>query len=172
MLESAYLWNGSFEMIEWYQDDEVTVFFDRKPNIRMRVLTPILSSKEKRSIEKYPLQLVNSLKVTLVNRYKHEAYEFVIPAKFCYDGASIPKPLWSVIGSNTDVKFAVSALIHDVICQHHEYVKHNRQFSSKVFRGLLLQAGVSKLKANIMYKAVDLYQSFIWKKPKTKIAII
>lgn len=52
----------------------------------------------------------------------------------------------------------MAALIHDVLCENHQYIDNDRELSSKVFRALLVASGVSEIKAQVMYLAVDLFQ--------------
>lgn len=67
------------------------------------------------------------------------------------DGASIPRELWSMIGSPFVGKFRRASVIHDVACversQPYELVHH-------MFLEAMLCDGVKKGKANIMYFAV------------------
>ena len=51
-------------------------------------------------------------------------------------------------------------MIHDKLCENKEFINHDRLLSSKTFRGLLIGSGISKLKANIMFFAVDNFQKF------------
>ena len=51
-------------------------------------------------------------------------------------------------------------MVHDWMCVYHNSVGYDRNFSSRVFRALLLSAGVGKVKAQVMYLAVDNFQRF------------
>ena len=54
-----------------------------------------------------------------------------------------------------------------MLCENHSYIDNDRQLSSNVFRALLIAAGVSGLKANIMFFAVDNFQRFCgWERDK------
>ena len=101
-----------------------------------------------------------TLKVWLFDHVKSKSYSFTIPKGYCFDGATIPRFLWRVIGSKTDNTFLIAALIHDILCENHGYVNNDRNFSSKVFRALLISGGVGKVKAQVMYLAVDNFQRF------------
>ena len=57
-----------------------------------------------------------------------------------------------------EVDFLDASCVHDILCEHHNFVDYDRQLSSMIFREILKAAGVSDLKANIMYNAVDNYQ--------------
>ena len=52
------------------------------------------------------------------------------------------------------------SLIHDVLCEHHEYVDNDRAFSSKVFDALLEAGEVKPFKRFLMKNSVDLFQRF------------
>ena len=45
------------------------------------------------------------------DKEKENIYNFTIPKGYCYDGASVPKFFYRVIGANTDNKFLIAALI-------------------------------------------------------------
>lgn len=75
---------------------------------------------------------------------------FTIPAGWEFDGASIPRLFWKVIGEPTDKKFRVAAMVHDWLYG----VRYNRLVADQIFYKLLVQAGVSKSKASLMYTAV------------------
>ena len=68
---------------------------------------------------------------------------------FTWDGASIPQDLWDDIGCPLD--FAVESLIHDALYRTHLL---DRKSADKVFHRLLLDNGVSMVKAKAMYLAV------------------
>lgn len=148
------------DCITWYKDKELAIYFDRKPIVIVRVITPEMPAIDKKAIAKYPFQNIHRFNVTLMDYKKNKKYEFPIFKGYCYDGASVPRLLWRIIGSNTDPQFLIASLIHDVLCENHNYVNNDRKFSSKVFRALLREAGVSKIKAQTMYLAVDNYQRF------------
>ena len=67
------------------------------------------------------------------------------------DGASIPRELWSMIGSPFVGKYRRASVIHDVACvkrkQPYELVHY-------MFYEAMLRDGMAKSKANIMYIAV------------------
>ncbi len=147
-------------MIEWYKDKELAIFFDEKPCVKMRVILPAMSYEEKTRIKTFPFQNKKALKVKLCDYIKNKTYEFVIPKMYCWDGATIPRMFWRLIGSKTSPEFLIPSMVHDWMCCYHASVGHDRNFSSRVFRGLLKEAGVGKIKAQTMYLAVDNFQRF------------
>lgn len=144
----------------WYEDEELAIIFSDNPHVCVRYVLPSSTPDEVKSIKKYPFMNKTNLNVTLIDREKEKVYRFMIPKGYCYDGATIPRMFWRIIGSNTDNSFLIPALIHDIMCEHHEYVDSDRNFSSKVFRALLLASDVGKFKSQIMYLAVDGFQRF------------
>jgi hypothetical protein len=146
-------------MIDWACNSDVLISFDREPVIQVRVIKPYMTPLEKRSISKYPFCCKKPLKVMIFDNKKFKQYNFSIKENYCYDGASIPRMFWRLIGSNTSAEFLIPSLIHDVLCENHNYIDNDRELSSKVFKALLLAAGVSEIKAEIMYNAVNIFQS-------------
>ena len=147
-------------MLEWYSDNKLQICFDDIPRIGIRYILPTLSNDEKKIIKKYPFINKKNLQVKLLDKEKNKTYEFCIPKGYCFDGASVPRFFWRVIGSNTDNKFLVAALIHDVLCENHHYVDNDRKFSSEVFNALLEASDVNPFKRFCMKNSVDFYQRF------------
>lgn len=100
--------------------------------------------------EKLPYRLMN----TVV--YTDEDVKFTIGHGFNYDGATIPRPLWSLIGSKGDLKFLKPALAHDWLCLRK--AKYSTWLSTKVFYKLLIHYGTCKFKAIIMCICVYIWQ--------------
>ena len=124
-----------------------------------------MSDNDRISIEKYPFINKKNLKVRLCDYKKYKTYNFEIPKGYCYDGASVPKLFRRVIGPNTDNRFLIPALIHDVLCENHDYIDNDRQFSTEVFNALLEAGEVNAFKRFWMKHAVNFYQKFCsWKK--------
>ena len=69
-----------------------------------------------------------------------------------------------MIGSSTDNNFLIAALVHDVLCENHEYVDNDRAFSTQVFNALLAASDVPPFKRFLMKNSVDFYQRFcMWR---------
>ena len=146
-------------MIKWYSNKKVRICFDRLPSVSVRYEIPSMTKKELKSIRKYPFICKQEIEVLLEDLKKEKTYIFKIPKGYCYDGASIPRLFWRIIGSNTDNKFLIPALIHDVLCEHHEYVDNDRAFSTEVFNALLEASGIFSLKRFCMKNSVALFQT-------------
>lgn len=147
-------------MNKWYSNKDVEIYFDIKPQIVMRYISPQQDEAKKKSVKKYPFINKKALKVTLKDKEKDKVYAFEIPKCYCFDGASVPRFFWRVIGPNTDNKFLVAALIHDVLCENHHYIDNDRSFSTQVFNALLEVSEVFPFKRFLMKHTVDFYQRF------------
>ncbi len=146
--------------ILWYEDDELAIEFGGVPRVGIRYTLPTSTPAEIKSIKKYPFMNKKDLKVALIDHVKEDVYYFVIPKGYCFDGATVPRFFWRVIGSNTDNKFLIAALVHDVLCENHHYVNNDREFSTKVFDALLEVADVFPVKRFFMKHSVDFFQRF------------
>ena len=147
-------------MIKWCSNKQVSVFFDDIPRVAIRYILPSNTKEMKKSIKKYPFINKKLLKVKLGDIRKNKEYNFDIPKYYCFDGASIPRFFWRVIGPNTDNKYLIAALVHDILCENHHYVDNDRKFSTLVFNALLEASEVSSLKRFCMKNSVDFYQRF------------
>ena len=146
-------------MFLWYKNLKAEIYFDKYPFVVVRYYVPSMSAEEKKSIKKYPFISKKELTVCLKDIKKDKQYEFTIPKNYCYDGASIPRLFWRIIGANTDNNFLIAAMIHDVLCEHHEYINNDRSFSTNVFDTLLESSGVCRMKRFLMKNSVALYQA-------------
>ena len=151
---------GKEKMIEWYKSDKLSIFFNKMPHVGVRCILPSHTKEEKKSIKKFPFINRDSLEVKLFDHIKQCSYGFTIPKGYCYDGATIPRIFWLLIGSNTDNAFLIPALIHDVLCEHHEYIMNDREFSTEVFNALLEVSEIGKFKRFLMRNSVDIFQAF------------
>ena len=145
-------------MITWYFDEETVILFDRVPNVTMRYVTPFITEEEKKEINKKPFINLTELKVVLKDLEVQETYEFTIPKEYCWDGASIPRAFWRLIGSKTDNRFLIPSLIHDVLCENHDYIDSDRYFSTIVFERLLYVSKVNAFNRWMIKHSVDNYQ--------------
>lgn len=145
-------------MFEYYSNNRVGIFFSENPHISIRYYIPSMTEDERKSIEKYPFINKKNLQVRLVDYKKDKTYNFEIPKGYCYDGASIPRLFWRIIGSNTDNRFLIPALIHDILCENHSFIENDRKFSTEVFNALLEASEVNAFKRFLMKNSVDCFQ--------------
>jgi hypothetical protein len=73
------------------------------------------------------------------------------PKRLVSDGASIPRALWSVVGSPWTGLYRNAAVIHDAYCDTHS---EPWQAVHRVFYRAMLANGVDPLQAKIMYATV------------------
>lgn len=144
--------------MEWINNNGIIIEFNDIPRLRMRYALPNDTEEEKKDIKKFPFINCKDLKVAI--KYNNNTYNFDIPKGYKWDGATIPKFFWRIVGSSTQPEFLIASCIHDILCENHNYIDNNRNLSSLVFKELLLEAGVGKIKAKIMYLAVDNFQRF------------
>lgn len=146
-------------MMLWYSSHKMEIEFGAAPLIGIRYFLPSMSEEEKISVKKYPFINKQALEVSLNDKLKYKEYSFTIPKKYCFDGASVPRFFWRIIGSNTDNKFLVPAMVHDFMCENHDCVDNDRAFSTEVFNALLSVSGVGSFKRFFMKNSVDIFQN-------------
>lgn len=80
-----------------------------------------------------------------------------IPPGFRFDGASIPRCLWSLIGSPFEPDLMQAACVHDWYCEHTAGCYQSRVIGDAVFFYLLTRAGVPRWRRVLMYLGVRLH---------------
>lgn len=145
-------------MIEWYNDDEVAIYFDKTPEVRIRYIMPYMLEEEIEDIYEKPFISESKLNVVLVDKILQEKYKFEIPEFYTWDGATIPRVFWRLIGAKTDNKFLIPSLVHDVLCENHDYINGDRYFSTIVFERLLYVSKVNAFSRWMIKHSVDNFQ--------------
>ncbi len=152
-------------MIEWYNDSELGIFLSEKPKIDVNYPKPKETKTEKDKTSKYPFELKNETEVIICDHVNDKSFDFTIPKGYTWDGATIPRIFWRLIGAKTDSRFLIPSLIHDYMCENHSCVENDRYFSTCVFERLLYVSGVSCFKRWLMKHSVDNFQKFCgWKR--------
>ena len=146
------------KIINWYSDNEIEIYFSAEPHIDIQYIKPDSTKKEKKEICSKPFILKNEIKVKLTDLINQELYEFTILKDYCWDGATIPKFFYRLVGASTDNKFLIASMIHDVLCENHDYINNDRYFSTIVFERLLFVSGVGGFKRWMMKHSVDNFQ--------------
>ena len=149
------------KMIKWYEDEEIGIFFDRIPNLNVQYTMPWMSAEEVKKINKKPFINNKKLEVKIIDFINSETYKFTIEEGYTWDGATIPRMFWRLIGSKTDNRFLVPSLIHDVLCENHNYVDGDRYLSTIVFERLLYVSKVNPFSRWMMKHSVDNAQKII-----------
>lgn len=88
---------------------------------------------------------------------------------FNYNGASIPRIFWSIIGSPYTGRYQVPALIHDLLYAT-EYF--DRKTCDDIFLFLMKEYGVGYLKRYSMYWGVRAGGGLVWLKHKPEEVLI
>lgn len=142
----------------WYKDNELEIDFSCMPAVFPRYPYFGMTEEELKSVKRYPFINKKDLRIQISDFKKDKVYQFYVPNGYCWDGASIPRIFWRLIGAPSDTKFLVPSLIHDVLCEHHEYVNNDRYFADKVFERLLYVSGVPAINRWLMFHSVDNWQ--------------
>lgn len=147
-------------MIDWYSDEELSIKFDKMPCLNVRYVSPWMTSEEVKEINKKPFICEKELYVRIEDRIEQEIYEFLIPEGYIWDGATIPRMFWRLIGSKSDNRFLVPSLIHDVLCENHDYIDSQRYLSTIIFERLLYVSKVNAFNRWMIKHSVDNFQKF------------
>lgn len=75
-----------------------------------------------------------------------------VPAGTVVDGASIPRPLWSLVGGPWDGDYTDASIVHDYYCSTRS---RGHKSVHETFFYAMLTSGVAVKKAKIMYYAVS-----------------
>ena len=84
----------------------------------------------------------------------------VIPRGFLFDGASVPRAVWSIIGDPFSPEFMIPAIAHDWLYWSRQW---HQEKADKALFDLLKASGVGSLRAGSMYRAVRLFGSSRYK---------
>lgn len=156
---------ANHNMILWYEDAGMQICFSGIPKVKERFITPYHNEKEAENILKKPYKNLTDLNVYIWDEETEQAHTFTIPKGYEFDGASIPRIFWRIVGANTDNRFIVAAMVHDFMCENHSVVENNRYLSTRIFNNLLKVGGVPAFKRWLMKHSVDNYQKFCkWEK--------
>jgi hypothetical protein len=151
----------------WCKNKKVEVWFSSTPDVDILYPIPNMSDEDFKKIRKKPFINKETVWVMLKDKKKDISYQFMIEENYPFDGASIPKLFWRVIGSNTDNTFLIPAMIHDKLCENHEWIDNDKNFSTEVFNCLLEANKVNPLKRYFMKHSVNIFQCFCgWNKEK------
>ena len=99
---------------------------------------------------------------TCLVRCKYAAPAAVIEGE-SWDGASVPRWAWSVIGHPLRDEFRWASFWHDRLCVAATNIEQ-RTVADAVFLALLRDAGVAKWRRLAMWSAVRFYGVFLWRR--------
>ncbi len=98
---------------------------------------------------------------------KSNQYTIYIKKGFDFDGASIPRIFWSIIGNPISGKFNIAALVHDALYAS-QFI--DRKICDEIFLNLMKVYNVSYLKRYSMFNAVRLFGFISWNKNKEDLS--
>ena len=98
-------------------------------------------------------------RITLPGGVRVELYEY---SGNGWDGASIPRWAWSIMGHPLAADVREASYWHDRICEGSE-TSEDRMVADAVFLMLLRRAGVSRWRRWAMWAAVRFYAVFMWR---------
>lgn len=145
----------------WCNKPELKIVSDIEPCTWVRKPLPSDTNTQKKDKKTKPYE--NKKRVLFDINYLGKQYCILIEKGYCWNGANIPRPFWWLIGSMGENEFLNASMVHDKLTENHHLIDYDRQLSSMIFREMLIASGVSKVKAQIMYKAVDVYQKMFCK---------
>ena len=134
-----------------YKIEDIKLSLNKKPHIDTR---PVYFDDTEEEIEDKQEKMFLNGKTVILTVYLPDI-QFTITAKkgYEFDGATIPFNL-----GKGDMRLQIPSLFHDIMCENKELVFRNRNLSTLIFKKLLLECGISKLRAEEMYLAVDNFQ--------------
>lgn len=148
----------------WYEDEDLKIEFDKNPSVTICYPMPCYDKLRKKEVIEKPFLNREDLKVK-ITYLDEEIPEINIPRGYTWDGATIPRVFWRLIGPSTSPEFLIPSMIHDVLCEHHEYIQYDRYLSTIILERLLYCSGVGSFKRWMMKHTVDNWQKIAggWK---------
>ena len=142
--------------MKFADNDIITIYSDKEPKPCARTIMPYMSDIEVKEILKKPY--MNKRDVNFYIEHEDKIYNIFIEKGYTWDGASIPFGFRWMLGGKGNPEFLIPSMVHDVMCENKDVVNRNRKLSSLIFYYLLLACKCNKIKAKIMYTAVDNFQ--------------
>ena len=91
---------------------------------------------------------------TLTIIFNDDSYlKLSAPAYYRFDGATIPFGI-----GKGNMKLQIPALFHDIVCDNKSLINYDRKLASLIFKECLIECGVNKIAAHIMYLCVEGWQ--------------
>ena len=87
---------------------------------------------------------------------------------YSFDGASIPRCLWSLVGSPFEPDLMLAACVHDWYCEHTADCYQTRVIGDAVFFALLARAGVPRWRRILMYLGVRFHSFWAYGRKVTQ----
>ena len=128
-------------------------------------------------LDKVKRPLITTRKIFLSFKLNHERYLFPIQKNFKYDGATIIKIFWILIGYPLDIKFIQASLVHDYFLNNRAEIyplyfkgklsiNNYIDMTTQLFVEILIQNHVPYLKSKLMGLLISQWQKSIFNKKK------
>jgi len=144
---------------------DLRIDLNEEPDCDTRPTLPEDTDDEVNDKQAKPFILKNALSVDgvyyskdLYGRDNPFVFHFNIAKDFTWDGATIPRLLWFIIGGKGSPEFLIASLLHDAMCNNKYVMRHNRYLSSLILREVLIACHTAKWKAYTMFYTVDAWQ--------------
>ena len=90
-------------------------------------------------------------------------YKISLPEGYSWDGATIPRVWWSIMGHPLKQEFRLASLIHDWRCEHAK-TGAERMVGDALFLECLERAGLVRWRRVGMWVAVRVWSLFFWRR--------
>jgi len=99
---------------------------------------------------------------------KYDDVIYRIPAGFITDGATIPRILWPIFGTPTDIPRLYVALLHDYLYTVGPQIDpnpkcHLRRTADKIYRDFNIQLGEPVCRTKIEYRFIRMFGGSHWR---------
>ena len=142
------------------QLDDATIYSDKFKRINTECapeLEPFYNSKHK----KWEWILLKNWVV------EYDGVVYTVPAGFVTDGATIPRWLWPMFGTPTDIPRLYVALLHDYLYTIGPTMDPNprgpmRKQADQIYRDFNIQLGEPKVRTNVEYRFIRWFGGKHW----------
>lgn len=86
-----------------------------------------------------------------------------IPAGYEWDGATIPRVFWSLVGGPFDLQIVAASLVHDWLYFTRLW---DRKKADRALRDLMVAAGAPQKRARVIYRAVRVFGALFYRRTK------
>jgi len=87
--------------------------------------------------------------------------QYRIPKGHRWDGASIPRLLWRIVGHPMDDRFKFASCIHDLNCEE-SVSQYQRREADSIFEYHLYESGVGRIRCSAMWLGCRLWALVFW----------
>lgn len=148
--------------ITYFKNSELEIVFSKNPHVEFRYPCPTDTKEQKKDKLEKPFINIESIMVQIIYTPKKgetsSVFMFEIPADYTWDGASIPRICWRLIGPKTDPRFLIASMVHDILCENHDYVNNNRYLSTIILESLCKTGETVAWRRWIIKHTVDNFQ--------------